>query len=105
MLSPSQVMSGIVDPLKAELMLVYELSHNGVNLRRVANARSAIYQCLAKCLLRARARYSLPPMPLEGLEGPGLVAEAEEMPGATGMTGMLERVLIRRPLRVRTTDE
>lgn len=94
-------MSSIVDPLKAELTLVYELSHNGVNLRRTANARSAIYQCLAKLLLQQRVRYSLPPMPLEGVES-GLVASAQESPGEDRG---LQRVLVRRPVRARTVDD
>lgn len=98
-------MSAIVDPLKAELTLVYELSHNGVSLRRTANARSAIYQCLATLLLEQRVRYSLPPMPIEGWE-PGLVAAAQESPGQQQQQGGgLERVLVRRQLRRRTVDD
>lgn len=93
-------MSAIVDPLKAELTLVYELSHNGVNLRRTANARSAIYQCLAKVLLLCEVRYSQAPLPLEG---PGLVGGAQQSPEREG--GGLDHVLVRRPVRPRTVDD
>ncbi len=103
---PTQVMSSIADPMKAEIKLVYELSHNGINLRRTANARSSIYQCLAKLLLNHKVRYSLPTLPLvDNLDAHGsvggdtvaMVAGVGESPGPEGVG--LGQVLVRRPVR------
>lgn len=91
-------MSAIVDPLKAELTLVYELSHNGVNLRRCANARSAIYQCLAKVLLAQGVRYSQAPLPVQGVSGTGLVGQ-ESSPESR------DRALVQRTVRARAVDD
>lgn len=59
-------MSGIRDPMKAQISFTFQLSHSGVDLRRTALARSTIYTWLGALILEVCGQYggyTLPTMP------------------------------------------